>query len=471
MTVKTFAKAALLALALLPATASAQAFRLGKGFQLVPRATAPSSVAGNGVVYVDSSAANQLRYCNPAASCIYLGAGGGGSTLATAYAAGASNTDEIIVLDSTRFGIRIRDNATPIAGSLFQVQNNGATATFLDISAAATLTLRSGVVDGASAVAQSSDTTTAWSTTGAKLMQWNTNAVEQLSLKKNGVAWSLLFANSAYINSNKADGASSIGTIDDTVVSFVTAGAKIASWQTAGAEKLSLKLAAAGWGLDWGTNAGFHTSSIATGSSRSAHVFNDVNAAAGTDVVMAWQIGGTNRLVFRQDRFLGNLTGVGGISFLDVGTLQLWAGNINVATVNTSNISSTTDHQTALGTSLLRYSSTWSRQYNGEQPTDVANAASVTFTVGNGEMQRFAAGPTAMTISGTAGGPSEHITACIVEDPTGTRTASFATGANNFKVAGGAFTLTATANKIDCVSFVWDVVGTVWLETSRAQNL
>lgn len=125
-------------LALLPSLASAQAFRVGSGVQIVPRATCSSSVsrvATNGMLCIDSSASNVLKYTNPAGTTITLGSGGGASTLAALYAAGASQTDNTFALDATRLGIRIRDNATPIADNFLLVQNNSGSNNYLAVSA------------------------------------------------------------------------------------------------------------------------------------------------------------------------------------------------------------------------------------------------------------------------------------------------------------------------------------------------
>ncbi len=138
----------LLLVLLLPSLARAQAFRVGSGIQLVPRASEPSHNAANGTLWIDSGASNVLKYCNPASSCITLGSGGGGSTLAAAYAAGSSQTDSTIGYDSTRLGIRLRDNATPISGDLFAVQNSAGSTSFFKVSASA-VTLGAGTVPSA----------------------------------------------------------------------------------------------------------------------------------------------------------------------------------------------------------------------------------------------------------------------------------------------------------------------------------
>ena len=124
---------ALLAL-LIPSLASAQAFRVGSGIQVVPRVAAPTRVATNGSVWINSGT-SALQYTNAAGTTIALGASGA-STLATAYTTGASQTDSTILLDNTRLGVRIRDNATPIGGTkLFSIETSTGTS-FFNVSTA-----------------------------------------------------------------------------------------------------------------------------------------------------------------------------------------------------------------------------------------------------------------------------------------------------------------------------------------------
>jgi len=118
-----------LLVALLPTLALGQAFRASSGVQMTPRASAPTKVVINGSVWIDSTG-SVLRYTNPAGTTITLGSGGGG-TLATSYSGGASQSDSTMVLDSTRLGLRIRDNATPITGDLFSVQSSAGATTVL----------------------------------------------------------------------------------------------------------------------------------------------------------------------------------------------------------------------------------------------------------------------------------------------------------------------------------------------------
>ncbi len=104
-------------------------FKGGSRVRIYPVTANPFS-SGEMGTWIDSSASNALKYFNGTTNTT-LGAGGGSSTIAAAYAAGSSQTDSTPLLDSTRLGIRIRDNATPITGDLFAVQNSGGTVTSL----------------------------------------------------------------------------------------------------------------------------------------------------------------------------------------------------------------------------------------------------------------------------------------------------------------------------------------------------
>lgn len=141
-----------LALVLLPSVAMAQAFRVGTGVQFKPKSSQPATVSGNGTIWIDSTAGNALKYTNPAGASTTIGAAGGG-TLATVYGAGASQTDSTIGLDSTRLGIRIRDNATPISGSLFAIQNSAGSVNILSATKTGTTLGQVGQTSGTASAA------------------------------------------------------------------------------------------------------------------------------------------------------------------------------------------------------------------------------------------------------------------------------------------------------------------------------
>lgn len=123
---------------------------------------------------------------NGAAYTALTGGGGGSCTLVNCYGAGASQTDSTIGLDSTRLGIRIRDNATPISGSLFQVQSSGGTTTYLDVSQGGVNISGAASTGGVQAVVSSTAPTHTAITAsaersayqfGAATWQWSTGAL------------------------------------------------------------------------------------------------------------------------------------------------------------------------------------------------------------------------------------------------------------------------------------------------------
>jgi hypothetical protein len=173
----------LAALLLLGATAHAQQAQVPtfQGVGMTPRASVPFSVGKRGFWVKTADGLPYFRKSD-GTDLSLSGGGGGSSTLATAYTTGASQTDSTLALDSTRLGVRIRDNGTPITGSLFAIQNSAGTTSFLDITAAGSLTLKSGQADGGASVAGIVDTTTAWSNINAKLFSVRTNAAEKFGI-------------------------------------------------------------------------------------------------------------------------------------------------------------------------------------------------------------------------------------------------------------------------------------------------
>lgn len=88
--------------------------------------TLPTALGASGDCLKDTTGTGVLGF----GAC----ATGGGSTLQQAY---DLSTGPELTLDSTRGGLTVRDNATPITGNLLEVQNNAGNATFLGLTTSA----------------------------------------------------------------------------------------------------------------------------------------------------------------------------------------------------------------------------------------------------------------------------------------------------------------------------------------------
>lgn len=102
---------------LLPSLVLAQAYRVGKGIQLVPTASAPTKASGNSLLWVDSGASNAIKYVKPDGSSITLGAGGGGSTGNWTFAGDAADDSGAAVLTigaTTATGVTLSRSAGTI---------------------------------------------------------------------------------------------------------------------------------------------------------------------------------------------------------------------------------------------------------------------------------------------------------------------------------------------------------------------
>lgn len=111
----------------------------------------------------------------------------GPGTLAALYAAGVSAASSTFSLDATRLGLTLKDNATPISGALFSIQNAGGPAvTFFEIGATQTQVLRSGMADGASAIGALVDTQTTWSNATARLFSVKNANAERFAVMASG---------------------------------------------------------------------------------------------------------------------------------------------------------------------------------------------------------------------------------------------------------------------------------------------
>lgn len=245
------------------------------GLQVSPQSSCPVPAGLNGI-WVDSGTANVLKFRKTDGTDTNLGAGGGGSsTLATAYTNGASQTDSTLSLDATRLGLIVKDAASTV-GNLLRLQNNGGTTNYLLVPANASIEVRSGVADGASAVGAILDAANSLANATAKTLSvrnagtelwyyapsaqgtagkgklkatsaddfWIEAADGNAKLKVSTTAGAVLsYASTAVtlganasITSGVTDGATAVGTIVDSANSLANATAKTLSVRNAGTE-------------------------------------------------------------------------------------------------------------------------------------------------------------------------------------------------------------------------------------------
>jgi hypothetical protein len=153
------------------------------------------------------------------------------------------------------------------------------------------------------------------------------------------------------------------------------------------------------------------------------------------------------------------------------GLPQVWIAGAGYWQFYTSYFIPVSDFGGSVGLSNFRVTEVWSRRYAGVEQT-IAAAATITLNPASGETIRITLSATAITtINGSAGYPGEVMRVEVIQDGTGSRSISgWSTGTNGFKLAGGAYTVTATANKRDVLTFLWDNTDAKWVEQSRSMN-
>ena len=107
----------------------------------------------------------------------------------------------------------------------------------------------------------------------------------------------------------------------------------------------------------------------------------------------------------------------------------------------------------------------------GEQTIPAAATISIDPTIG--KLIRLTLSATAINAGGisiSAGSKGDVIHLSVIQDTTA-RTLTQANFSSSFVFAGGTYTVTATANKRDILTFSWDSVANKWFEVSRAVNL
>jgi hypothetical protein len=148
---------------------------------------------------------------------------------------------------------RASDVATEITDSLSRSGKGGMLAPLVFTGIAATI--RSGIANGASAVAHILDSVASLTTVGAKLLSLRNAGVEKASVDKDGTivtsgdvsaatgyvdALSTRSAATNTIYGRPADGATAVGVVLDAATALANAAAKLLSIRNAGVEKLAI---------------------------------------------------------------------------------------------------------------------------------------------------------------------------------------------------------------------------------------
>lgn len=475
--------------ALFPAVASAQAFRVGSGIQIVPRATAPTKASANGSVWLKLSDST-LHYVNPAGTDIALGSGGGGggTTIGATQVAYGTATNTLggvagFTWDSSggRLSLSGTSNNTGFltggtSGLVLQdsTGSNGvlsltSTSAVLQYqnSPASTLTMGSAGVILSGQPLQLA--TTSGTPPAAGSIRYNGTNTQY---SDNGSTWTSFAAGSV---SFPLVDSSAMGTAT-TFTSHLTMENTTAA--TSGSTKQDSP-ALALQGRAWVSGA-----SIEDGWA----IKNDVLNAGGVYSSLGFyrnSSGGTYGEVLRINGVPSQGCMTGGTGYSSGGICfnpgVLWLFN------SLTDITGTTPQFIMSGTALYPYSTggmnigtstnlvgtAWANRYAGKEQT-IAAASTLTLDPASGESMRLTLGATAVGAAGIAAGtgyPGEVIRVEIIQDATGSRVLTQAAFSTSWVFAGGAYTVTATANKRDVLTFVWDAVASKFYEVSRATNL
>lgn len=383
---------------------------------------------GVGGIYYKTSVGLVMRKTDN--SEVTLGAGGGGGTLATVYAAGASTADSTMTLDSTRGAITIKDAASTI-GSLLNIQNNGATVAYLSITSNSSQVLKSGMADGASAVACAVDTTATWANATAKLLSLRNNGSERWWFGPSTMSFpgntTMQAAGAATTNTtslqlspNVADGASSVLMDLNAGTALANATAKFLRVRNNSTEIGSFRLSqfAAGGLRIMGDSASFVELSL---NGATVLGYNSNSVVVGTASIT-----------------------VNGASIQTDGATNCGTSAAPWPNVFGKAMITTAQANTMVGTVTITPSSSFCKQ---------------TYT--------SATNVTAMTIS--AGTDGQELIVALIQPAAGTA-ATMVTTWTNVSFAGTA-SFTATLGKRDVYTFQYDGTTSKWYERGRSLNL
>lgn len=376
---------------------------------------------------------------------VTLGAGGGGSTLTTTYAAGASTADSIMALDATRGPVILTDASSTI-GTLFTIRNSLATQNYLSINSNSNQLIKSGMADGASALALAVDTVSAWSNATAKLLRLNTNGTEKFSVLANGglnVAANLVVTGAASSTNtvgmshvaNVADGASSVAHDFNNATTLANAAASLLRIRNNGTTLLTTLLNSSD-GVSFKDGGGSSRLSLSSNTG-AAMGFASSNVTVGSATVTATD--GT-------------------------GTLALASGNLTLTIFQGVPDADGTRDWGLVGT---RWRTLGAKRI-APGLFVVTSSATPAFDPANGDKQRMILTANVTSWTFAAGLSGETVTIEFIQDGTGSRT--LAGTPANVKLAGAALTLSTGINKRDLITFEYDLTDSNWYEQSRSLN-
>lgn len=370
------------------------------------------------VLTADSTQPNGIKW---AAS------GGGSSTLALLYAAGASQADSTITYDATRGFLKLLD-ASSTLGTLLQIRNNADSLTYVSFTSNSQHFFRSGQVDGAAAVGTAVDTNAGWVNATSKPFRVLTGGAERFSVTGPGNI--LLVANAV-----------------------VTAASALTN--TAGMS---------------------HVANVATGATSIGHLLNNTTDLT-TGTLLSVQSAGTERFGFAWSGAVATLTGGSTITSFLASDGTGFQGNSGAAFIRNAGSATyqfTATNFTPAGAQTLGAAGTPFPSSFISRPVVtnqiIAAAASITVNPASGDYVRINLSATAITsLTVSAGQNGEEMVVEVVEDATGTRT--IPTTWTNVAFAGGTYTVSTGANKHDFISFIYNSTLAKWCETGRALNM
>lgn len=200
-----------------------------------------------GAVAICRNSSNQISSC---------GINSAGVTLQNAYDA---STNPEFVLNSTNGALTVRDNATPITGNLFEVQNNAGGSTFFGVTATATSVggNLNVAANGSVLLAAGTGTITQTLNTTSATSGYTLNLTNGSGVQTDGI----------YINRNAASGTT-------------TNGVNVTS--SAGTLTNGLALTTNGGTIGTGVNITNTTGTLTTGVSFTGTIGTDINRGSGT---------------------------------------------------------------------------------------------------------------------------------------------------------------------------------------------